>query len=87
MDKQVVTAWLERFFALWFLRILAAGVPLSLVGMMYGSGSVTLAAIICASLFHMWKPREQLKTLLILYLSLALIAGLFVMTITNAGQV
>ena len=38
MDKQVVTAWLERFFALWFLMILAAGIPLSVVGMMFGSG-------------------------------------------------
>jgi len=85
MDKQTVTAWLGRFVALWVLMFLAAGIPFSAVGMMYGSPSVTLAAIICASLFHMWKPREHLKTLFILYLILAIVAGLFVPNITNAG--
>ena len=85
MTVQSLASWLARFIALWVLMFLAAGIPFSAVGMMYGSPSVTLASMICASLFHMWKPREHLKTLLILYLILAIIAGLFVMNITNAG--
>ena len=85
MTGQSLASWLARFIALWVLMFLAAGIPFSLVGMMYGSFSYTLAAVICASLLHMWKPREHLKTLFILYLILAIVAGLFVTNITNAG--
>ena len=52
---------------------------------MYGSFSYTLAAVICASLLHMWKPREHLKTLLVIYVVLGILSGLFIIQIANAG--
>ena len=85
MTGQSLASWLARFIALWVLMFLAAGIPFSLVGMMYGSFSYTLAAVICASLLHMWKPREHLKTLLVIYVVLGILSGLFIIQIANAG--
>ena len=78
-------SWLARFIALWVLMFLAAGIPFSVIGMMFGSISVTLAAVILASLLHMWKPRDHLKALLAIYVILGIVSGLFIIRITNAG--
>jgi|TARA_B100000959_G_C14859499_1_gene573639 hypothetical protein len=85
MTGQSLASWLARFIALWVLMFLASGIPFSVIGMMYGSFSATLAAIILASLLHMWKPRDHLKSLLVIYVVLGILSGLFIIQIANAG--
>lgn len=85
MHAHGLKSWLIRFLALWILGFLAAGIPLSVMGMMFGVGSYTLGAVILASLFNMWNPLDHLWQLIIAYLVLAVISGLFIGTIVGAG--
>lgn len=85
MPVNAIKPWLLRFAALWLLLALATGIPTSVIGMMYGSASYTLAAIILASLLHMWDPRQHLRQLVIVYLILATVVGLFLSLIVSAG--
>ena len=80
-----IKPWLVRFAALWLLLALAAGIPSSVMGMMYGSASYTLAAFILASLLHTWDPRQHLRQLVIIYMILGTVAGLFLSLIVSAG--
>jgi len=85
MSGNSIKPWLIRFAALWLLLALAAGIPSSVMGMMYGSASYTLAAIILATLLHMWDPRQNLRQLIIVYLVLATVVGLFLSLVVSAG--
>ena len=85
MSVDSIQSWLVRFAALWLLLALAAGIPSSVMGMMYGSASYTLAAIILATLLDMWEPRQHLRQLIIMYVVLAGISGLFLSIIVSAG--
>jgi len=85
MHAHGLKSWLIRFLALWLLGFLAAGIPLSVMGMMFGVGSYTLGAVILAFLFNMWSPLDNLRQLIITYLILAVISGLFIGIIVGAG--
>ena len=85
MSVDSIQSWLARFAALWLLLALAAGIPSSVMGMMYGSASYTLAAIILATLLDMWQSRQHLRQLIIVYVVLASISGLFLSIIVSAG--
>jgi len=85
MSGNSIKPWLVRFVALWLLLALAAGIPSSVMGMMYGSASYTLAAVILATLLHVWEPRQHLRQLIIVYVVLASISGLFLSIIVSAG--
>ena len=85
MRAHDLKSWLIRFLALWILGFLAAGIPLSVMGMMFGVGSYTLGAVILAFLFNMWSPLDNLRQLIVTYLVLAVISGLFIGIIVGAG--
>lgn len=85
MHAHGIKSWLIRFLALWILGFLAAGIPLSVMGMMFGVGSYTLGAVILAFLFNMWSPLDNLRQLIITYLVLAVISGLFIGIIVGTG--
>ena len=85
MSAHGLTSWLIRFLALWILGFLAAGIPLSIVGMMFGVGSYTLGAFILAFLLHIWNPLDNLRQLAITYVVLAVISGVFIGTIIGTG--
>ena len=85
MHAHGLKSWLIRFLALWILGFLAAGIPLSVMGMMFGVGSYTVGAVILASLFNLWNPLDNLRQLIIAYLVLAVISGIFIGIIVGAG--
>lgn len=65
--------WIKRFFAIWLLLILCAGIPFGPLSMFAGLGSVSVTSAILASLVKAWQPQEQKKILLWLYASLVAI--------------